>query len=329
MKNIQKYMEEMGVDGQLISIFASLAEAIKKISLAVRTADTGKVGTKNSYGEEQVALDVLSNTILIEEMKKNSTVGLVASEELADEMKLSGGKIDVSGGGKQGGGDPMIDGGVDSYEAGSAGQYAVAFDPLDGSSLVDVNFSVGTIIGIYKTKSFIGTQGDDQVAALIAVYGPRTTVFLTVKKGVAQFVLNKDGEFELVKDQIKVAEGKYFAPGNLRACASRQDYLDLVNYWIKEQYTLRYSGGMVPDINHILLKGKGVFAYPGYGDEPNGKLRLLFECAPMSLIMEQAGGAASDGKVRILEKSLESLEQRTPIFIGSKSEVERCNNSLK
>lgn len=329
-------MEEVGVGGELASVFASLAEAIKKISMAVRTADTGKVGTKNSYGEEQVALDVLSNTILIDELKKNTAVGLVASEELADEMKLGGGVVDEVGGGRQDSVDPMVDGGTDSYEAESARQYAVAFDPLDGSSLVDVNFSVGTIVGIYKTKSFIGTKGDDQVAALIAVYGPRATVFLTVKNGVAQFMLNKDSEFELVKDQIKVGAGsntavgvnKYFAPGNLRACASRQDYLDLVNYWIKEQYTLRYSGGMVPDINHILLKGKGIFSYPGYGDEPKGKLRLLFECAPMSLIMEQAGGAASDGKIRILEKYLESLEQRTPIFIGSKEEVQRCNNSL-
>jgi fructose-1,6-bisphosphatase I len=105
-------------------------------------------------------------------------------------------------------------------------------------------------------------------------------------------------------------------------------YLELVNYWIKEKYTLRYSGGMVPDINHILLKGKGVFAYPGHKDELNGKLRLLFECAPMALIMEQAGGAARDGKMRILEKNLESLEQRTPIFIGSKEEVSRCCDAL-
>ncbi|MBI5754465.1 fructose-1,6-bisphosphatase [Candidatus Peregrinibacteria bacterium] len=307
MQNLQSYLEGAGAGDELIGVFGSLTESVRKISLAVRTADTGKIGTTNSYGEEQVAMDVFSNTILIEELKKNSQVGLVASEELPDEEKIGG------------------------------GEYALAFDPLDGSSLVDVNFSVGTIIGIYKKKTFIGVKGDDQVAALIAVYGPRTTIFLTVKKGVAQFMLNLKGEFILMKDKIQVGEGsdassgasKYFAPGNLRACASNLAYLDLVNYWIKEQYTLRYSGGMVPDINHILLKGKGVFAYPGYKDEPNGKLRLLFECAPMSLIMEQAGGAASDGKIRILEKKLENLEQRTPIFIGSKGEVQRCSNALK
>lgn len=299
MKNIKNYLEGLGVDKELIGIFGSLAEAVKKISVAVRTANTGKVGTTNSYGEEQVALDVLSNNLMIDELKKNESVGLIASEELPDEEKIG------------------------------EGDYALAFDPLDGSSLVDVNFSVGTIVGVYKAKSFIGMKGDDQVASMIAVYGPRTTIFLTVKKGVAHFILNSEGEFILDKDNIQIGEGKYFAPGNLRACVNNPAYLELVNYWIKEKYTLRYSGGMVPDVNHILLKEKGVFAYPGHKDEINGKLRLLFECAPMSLIMEQAGGASSDGKMRILEKALETLEQRTPIFVGSKSEVQRCCDMLK
>ncbi len=299
MKNIKTYLEDVGTEEALVKIFESLTEAVKKISVAVRTANTGKVGTMNSYGEEQVALDVFSNNIMIEELKKNSMVGLIASEELPDEEKI---------------GD---------------GEFALAFDPLDGSSLVDVNFSVGTIVGVYKTKSFIGVKGDDQLAAMAAVYGPRTTIFITVKKGVARFMLNEEGEFMLEKDNIEIGEGKYFAPGNLRACADRPAYLELVNYWIKEKYTLRYSGGMVPDINHILSKGSGIFAYPGHKDELDGKLRLLFECAPMSLIMEQAGGASSDGKIRILEKILLKLEQRTPIFIGSKEEVARCKDTLK
>lgn len=298
MKNIKNYLEGLSVDKDLVGVFGSLAEAVKKISVAVRTANTGKVGTTNSYGEEQVALDVLSNNLMIEELKKNASVGLIASEELPDEEKIG------------------------------EGEFALAFDPLDGSSLVDVNFSVGTIVGVYKAKSFMGIKGDEQLAAMAAVYGPRTTIFLTVKKGVAHFILNNEGEFILEKDNIQIGEGKYFAPGNLRACVNRPDYLELVNYWIKEKYTLRYSGGMVPDVNHILLKEKGVFAYPGHKDEINGKLRLLFECAPMSLIMEQAGGASSDGKMRILEKALETLEQRTPIFIGSKVEVQRCCDVL-
>ena len=121
-----------------------------------------------------------------------------------------------------------------------------------------------------------------------------------------------------------------FAPGNLRATKFRPDYLKLVNWWMEQQYTLRYSGGMVPDINSILVKGKGIFSYPGYEpDCVDGKLRLVFECGPMAYLMEQAGGAASDGKQRIVEKKIESLTQRTPIFIGSKEEVKRCEDELK
>ncbi|MEK7672590.1 MAG: class 1 fructose-bisphosphatase [Patescibacteria group bacterium] len=299
MENLQSYLEKSGVSAELRSVIDSVVASVPKISEVIRTADTGKAGTMNNYGEEQLALDVLSDQILQEEFKKNPLIGLIASEELPDEMKLG------------------------------SGEFAVAYDPLDGSSLVDVNFSVGTIVGIYKANSFIGMKGDDQLASMIVVYGPRTTIFLTVKKGVAHFILNKNGEFILDKENLIVGEGKYFAPGNLRACSSRQDYLELLNYWCKEKYTLRYSGGMVPDVNHILLKGKGVFVYPGYAEEPNGKLRLLFECAPMSLLMEQAGGDASDGKIRILDKKIENLEQRTPIIMGSKVEVAKVMEFLR
>jgi sedoheptulose-bisphosphatase len=232
-------------------------------------------------------------------LKENSLVGLIASEELPDEVKISD------------------------------GEYAVCYDPLDGSSLVDVNLAVGSIFGVYKTKTFLGVSGGEQLASMIAVYGPRTTIVLTVKNGVKEFVLNADNKFVISNENITVSEGKMFAPGNLRAASERQDYMDLMNFWCKEQYTLRYSGGMVPDVNQILLKGKGIFAYPGYSEAPNGKLRLLFECAPMSLLMEQAGGASSDGKIRILDKKIEKLDQRTPIYIGSKGEVLRCCEQLK
>lgn len=298
MKTFSDYLHEEGISDDLKSILLSLVKGIKEISDAVKTSGTGKAGTKNVYGEEQLALDVLSNNLMTDVLKKNPLVGVVASEELPDELKI---------------GD---------------GEYGVCYDPLDGSSLVDVNLAVGSIVGIYKTKTFIGVKGTDQLASMIAVYGPRTTVMLTVKKGVKEFIMNEDGEFILNDKEIRVGEGKMFAPGNLRACSKRKDYLDLMIYWCKEEYTLRYSGGMVPDVNQILLKGKGIFSYPGYEDAPEGKLRILYECAPMSLLMEQAGGAGSDGKIRILDKVVEKLDQRTPIFIGSTDEVERCKKYL-
>lgn len=305
MKTFADYLKDAGVDEELFSVLESLEGVVKTVSSVIRTAETGKAGTKNVYGEEQLALDILADKYLQDELKENPLVGLIASEELPDEMDVGG------------------------------GPYAVAYDPLDGSSLVDVNLAVGSIFGVYRMpnskgeKSFIGVKGDDQLASMIAVYGPRTTIVLTVKKGVVEFVLGDYEKFTLSNENIKVGEGKMFAPGNLRACKSREDYLKLVNYWCGEQYTLRYSGGMVPDINQILLKGKGIFSYPGYKDAPDGKLRVLFECAPMSLLMEQAGGAASDGEMRILEKELTKLDQRTPIFIGSKAEVKRCEEALR
>jgi sedoheptulose-bisphosphatase len=121
---------------------------------------------------------------------------------------------------------------------------------------------------------------------------------------------------------------KYFAPGNLRAAQERSDYNELVQWYMKEQYTLRYSGGMVPDINHMLKKGSGVFMYPGMPSAPDGKLRLLYECGPMAYLMEQAGGVSSNGERSILDILIHTLTQKTPVFLGTKGEVEKCVNAL-
>ncbi len=298
MKKLFDYLKDIDTDDELVSVVMTLSDGVRRISENIKTASASKAGTKNVYGEEQLALDVLSDAIIQEEIKKNDLIGLIASEELPEEMTLGN------------------------------GEFAVCYDPLDGSSLVDVNLAVGSIFGIYKTKSFIDVKGEEQLASLIAVYGPRTTIVLTVKKGVKEFILNSNGEFVETANEINITEGKMFAPGNLRSTSEREDYLKLLEYWCRQKYTLRYSGGMVPDVNQILLKGKGIFTYPGYSQAPEGKLRLLFECAPIALLMEQAGGASSDGKISILQKQVKKIDQTTPIFVGSKEEVERCNTQL-
>jgi sedoheptulose-bisphosphatase len=300
MKTFCKFLEEKGVSEDLKSVLCTLKDSVRVISERIRTAETCKAGTNNEYGEEQMKLDVLADQLIQKECEKNPAIGLLASEEQPDEIKVGEGK------------------------------FAVAYDPLDGSSLIDVNLAVGTIFAVYKAASFIGVKGDDQEAAMISVYGPRTTIVLALKEGegVYEFTLGEDGRFCLTNEDVKVGEGKMFAPGNLRACSENLKYLDLVTFWTRSEYTLRYSGGMVPDINHILLKGKGIFSFPAHSKYPEGKLRLLFECAPTALLMEKAGGAATDGWKRILEKEVEKLEQRTPIFIGSKEEVDRCEKYL-
>jgi fructose-1,6-bisphosphatase I len=159
---------------------------------------------------------------------------------------------------------------------------------------------------------------------MIAVYGPRLTIIASFGKGGAEFLYDEEkGIFVKTRD-LKLDSGKkIFAPGNLRACATEGWYLEALEYWAKNGYTLRYSGGMVPDVNQILKKGGGVFAYPGYEEKPQGKLRLLYECAPCAMIIEQAGGAASNGERRILDLAVEKHDQRTPVFLGSKEEVEK------
>lgn len=301
---LKEYLEKAEVEEGLISVFEDLFDSVKEVAKNLREGvDLGKAGTENVYGEDQMALDVAANNIINDLLRENDYVSLFASEEMEDEEQTEG------------------------------GDYGVVHDPLDGSSLIDVNLAVGTVFGIYyfgpdEKKTFIGKKGSDQVAAMIATYGPRTTVLLTVREGVVEFLLHKNGKFYLNQEDLEVEELKMFAPGNLRACKFDEKYTDLVNFWIKEQYTLRYSGGMVPDVAQIILKGGGVFTYPGYRDAPQGKLRLLFECSPVALLMEEAGGAASDGSVRILEKVVEKMDQTSPLFVGAKAEIERVKEYL-
>lgn len=318
------------LSGPLGTVIRAIMDAGQQISRDIITADTGKAGTTNVYGEEQIAMDVLCEKILEEHLAKTGLVGAVGSEEL-DGLKMLGGEGDRDG-----------------RDAGSGENFTVVYDPLDGSSLFDTNGAVGTIWGVFEGEksskgiSLLGKTAGDMVAAGYFLYGPRTTFMVArgggqvgedgkidVGRGVSEYRLMPTGEWVCSMEQVKIGEGKLFAPGNLRATKFRPDYLKLVNWWMEQQYTLRYSGGMVPDINSILVKGKGIFSYPGYEpDAPDGKLRLVFECGPMAYLMERAGGAASDGKQSILAKKIESLSQRTPIYIGSKEEVKRCEEML-
>ncbi|MBI4994908.1 fructose-1,6-bisphosphatase [Candidatus Peregrinibacteria bacterium] len=301
MISLKEFLEKSGCEKNLQKLMGEvIPEAVKLIRIAISSQKGELAGSENVYGEKQLALDIQANQIVLDVLKESGLVASAASEELENIVNFQPSTL-----------------------------FTVVFDPLDASSLVDVNFAVGSIFGIYPVGNLIGRTGLDQLAACYAVYGPHTTFVLTVKKGTHEFRLASDGNFYLTKENLNVEpQSKYFAPGNLRAAAEKEDYLKLVNGWIKNGLTLRYSGGMVPDINHILLKGSGVFTYPGYSKAPEGKLRLLFECNPFALLVEQAGGGASDGKQRILEKRITELHQRTPIFVGSKQTVQNACESL-
>ncbi len=294
--DLRRHLREQGICDNLVHLICEIAEASKYVINAVRTGDLGVAGTSNLYGEEQLALDVLSDRIIRKRLVHSGVVCNVVSEEMDEIMHI---------------------------QDASDGLYSVAYDPLDGSSLVDVNLAVGTIVSIYAGCDLF-LSGRKQVAALYILYGPRVTLVYSVGKGVHEFTMNHLMEFTLTRENIKMQpSGNIYSPGGQRNKYSK-GVENLVRYLEAKGSKLRYSGGLVPDVNQILLKGRGLFMYPALNGSPNGKLRLLYELNPMAYLMEQAGGAASNGTMAILDMKPESLDQRAPVFIGSSEDVDKA-----
>ena len=299
--NLRRYLRESGVDRDLTRVICEIANASKYIINAIRTGDLGVAGTSNLYGEQQLALDVLSDRIIQKRLMYSGVIAKMASEELDEIITVT---------------------------APTNGRYSVAFDPLDGSSLVDVNLAVGTIVSIYEGDDVL-QRGRNQVAALYVLYGPRTTMVVSTGNGVHEFAMNLLMEFDLVQENIKLqGPAKIYAPGG-----ARNKYSNGVEKFAQHLETngakLRYSGGFVPDINQVLIKRGGIFMYPHLKDAPDGKLRLLYELNPMAFLVEQAGGAASTGRQRILDIDPECEDQRAPIFIGTSEAVEMAEKFIR
>lgn len=281
-------------------LILDIARAAKYIQHAIRTTQAGLAGSKNQFGEEQVKLDVLSDDIIQQHLRESRLVSSYISEEQSEIIQLH-----------------------------AKAPYSVVFDPLDGSSLVDVNFAVGSIFGIYEGSELIGRKPREQAAALYVIYGPRTVLVYSTGNGVHEFLINDVGEFVLLREYLGVGDtAKNYSPGNLRAITDNAAYKKLLQTWLDEELTLRYSGCMASDVHHILSKGQGIFTNVGGKKYPEGKLRLVFECGPFAYLMDQAGGIASDGSISILDKTIETIDQRTPLIIGSKNEVERSCTML-
>lgn len=286
---------------KLRHLINDIARSCKYISYEIQIAEGGLSGGKNVFGEEQLELDVLSDKIIQQHLCESELVCCLVSEEQQDVVELA-----------------------------KDGSYSVVFDPLDGSSLVDANLAIGSIFGIYEGSEIIGKTPREQVAALYVIYGPRTMLIYSTGDGVHEFILNDVGEFIMFREFLGVADdAKNYSPGNLRALTDNENYNKVVHRWLDQAFTLRYSGCMAADVHHILSKGQGVFTNVGGNKYPEGKLRLVFECGPFSYLMEQAGGASSDGTQSILDKKIEEVDQRTPIIIGSKNEVEKTVSELK
>lgn len=294
--SLNKFLFKIGACPELSRLIIDIARASKYVAHAIRTGDLGKAGTSNLYGEDQLALDVLSDKIFCETLAESDLVSSFASEE-------QDGAVEIRG---------------------NFGKFSVAFDPLDGSSLVDTNGPVGSIFGVWKGNGFLGKTGEEMPVAGFFLYGPRITLILSLHGSVNEFTLNDIGEYHLSQKNITIdPEAKIFAAGNLRATSERPEYKAVLDHFLDTQKTLRYAGGMVPDINTILLKRNGIFTYPSHSAYPDGKLRLLYECAPMAHIVTAAGGSAvSESGVPILSMPCRTLHERTSIIIGSSEEVE-------
>ena len=298
--DLRRHLRDQNISDNLVHLICEVAEASKYVINAVRTGDLGVAGTSNLYGEEQLALDVLSDRIMRKRMIHSGVVCNIASEEM-DEI----------------------------YEVSSnpRGMFSVAYDPLDGSSLVDVNLAVGTIMGIYQGCELL-QPGRNMVGAIYILYGPRVSLVYSVGKGVYEFTMNQLMEYTLTKENVRMQPtGDIYSPGGLRKNYTNENEL-FIRHLEDTGAKLRYSGGFVPDINQVLMKGKGIFMYPALKDSPNGKLRLLFELNPMAFLIEQAGGAATNGKIPILDIVPEGLDQRSPVYIGCRDEVEKASEYL-
>lgn len=298
--------------GEFSWLLSGITLATKIIESKVRRAGLvdvlGEVGEINVQGEVVQKLDKIANETILRCLGYRGNIGIMASEE-DDEPHIV-------------------------KEVGEHGTYMVLFDPLDGSSNIDVNVSVGTIFSILRRKGdkwdpqdpvkHLLQAGTEQVAAGYVVYGSSTVLAYTTGRGVHMFTLDPDiGAYVLHSENLKMPEtGKMYSVNEAYRDTFPQGYRDYLEAAKKESYTQRYIGSFVADFHRTLLRG-GVFLYPPTAKAPKGKLRLLYEANPMSFIAEQAGGMASDGQQRILEKQPTALHQRTPLVIGSKSEVER------
>ena len=298
--DFRRHLREQNISGNLVHLLCEIAEASKYVINAVRTGDLGVAGTSNLYGEEQLALDVLSDRILRKRLMYSGVVCNIASEEMDEIFQVTSNPL---------------------------GMFSVAYDPLDGSSLVDVNLAVGTIVGIYQGDNLL-QPGRNMVGAMYILYGPRVSMVYSVGKGVYEFTMNLLMEFTLTREKVQMKpSGDIYSPGGLRKKYTPENEA-YIRYLEDKGSKLRYSGGFVPDINQILMKGKGIFMYPALTDSPNGKLRLLFELNPMAYLIEQAGGAATNGCMPILDMVPEGLDQRAPIYIGCKEDVAKATEFL-
>lgn len=297
------------------SLLPHLLAAISQIGASLRASHhVALAGSANPFGDDQLNVDVAGEIAVRAALAKCPLVVAASSEEDPEEKQVHQTETNAS----------------------SDERFSVAFDPLDGSSIIGANWSVGTILGIWKGETALGkSPKKDQICSILGVYGPRTTAIVAVRENPQDaglcFELGLDdsgSNIELVRADVKLSsppyKTRYFAPANLRTAAELPSYMSLVTSFIEKNYSLRYCGGLVPDVIHILTKGHGVYVSP-VTQKSKAKLRKLYELFPVGLVVECAGGKAVDENGRdALEKGAEGCDERGGIIFGNTDEVEEA-----
>nr|WP_298891265.1 class 1 fructose-bisphosphatase [uncultured Acinetobacter sp.] len=316
LKDFLTQQQNHNLTENLAQVILTIASTCKDIDAALQKGALagilGSAENENVQGETQKKLDVISNDMLIDALQQHPAVVALASEELED-----------------------------MTPAQASGEYLVLFDPLDGSSNIDINMCVGTIFSILKNTGDLKTEnffqkGRDQVAAGYVLYGPSTMLVLTTGQGVQMFTFDPESkQFVLTNDQVQIpAETQEFAINS----SNQRHWEAPVQRYIGElqagktgergkDYNMRWVACMVGDVHRILTRG-GIFLYPYDLKDPKkaGRLRLMYEANPMSFLVEQAGGASSTGRMDIMDVEPNDLHQRIPVILGSKTEVERVTS---
>ncbi len=324
---IQQMRDFPQATGELSGLLRDMGLAAKRVHVEVNKAGLvdilGDYGTTNVQGEEVKKLDIFANNQFMGVLQHGISCAGIGSEEMDDIV-------------------------VFDDEISNKSKYVCLFDPLDGSSNIDVNVSIGTIFSVYRRVSELGKPatkedflqpGNKQVAAGYIIYGSSTMMVYATRRGVNGFTLDQAiGEFTLSHPDIKCPEsGKLYSVNHGNYFQYAEEVKNYITACQKKDstnggpYTQRYIGSMVSDVHRNLIKG-GIFMYPGTTDRPKGKLRLLYECNPFAFIIEKAGGRATDGVRRIVDIEPTELHQRTPFFVGSSKmmdELETHTGSIK
>jgi sedoheptulose-bisphosphatase len=301
------------------SVVPRLVRCVASIAVALRSSQQiSLAGTANAFGDDQLNVDVLAEDIIRTALAECPAVVTASSEEDPVEKSIHGSASTIDEINKE--------------------VYTVAFDPLDGSSIIAPNWTVGTIVGVWDGPSALGQPpSTKQIAAILGVYGPRTTAIVALRVPGATplcFELGlESNKVSVVRTSIKLQEApfksRYFAPANIRAAADDENYLRVINHFVKNKYTLRYSGGLVPDVVHILVKDHGIYMSP-VTSLSKAKLRRLYELAPIALIVECAGGTAvdpADGSY-ILDHDISDCDERAGLICGTMEDVKFVTKEL-